>query len=134
MNASSNAISDNNGTFKKTNAMDAQEFMEVLPPDNSNTSTSSHGPSPTAYHSINFKNSEHVTSAFATMNNMRRSGQLCDIILQVADRQINCHKVVLAATSAYFNAMFNSKYKYTYFYDSRKISSNRFNVFCNNLP
>ena len=52
----------------------------------------------------------HPLVAFEKMNEMRKSGQLCDIILHVSNTDLAAHKVVLAATSAYFSAMFNSEY------------------------
>ncbi|XP_015786349.1 kelch-like protein 17 isoform X2 [Tetranychus urticae] len=59
--------------------------------------------------SINYVNNDHLSAIFSSLNYMRKNGQLCDIILQVAGSQLKAHKVVLSATSAYFNAMFNSE-------------------------
>lgn len=75
-------------------------FMEDLPVGTNNSA---------GFRQISYVNASHVGMAFSAMNVMRRSGQLCDITLEVSDAQIKGHKVVLAATSAYFNAMFNSK-------------------------
>ena len=63
-------------------------------------------------HQVQFSSADHIPLAFRSMNQMRKSGLLCDVHL-VAGKggdQIKCHKVVLAATSAYFNAMFSSEY------------------------
>ena len=97
------------------------EFMEALPPTNDGLRLPQ----------VHYINSDHLGSAFAAMNLMRQSNQLCDISLEVLDnstpaieptgpaspvsptapvRQVRAHKVVLAAASAYFNAMFNSEY------------------------
>lgn len=98
------------------------EFMETLPPTNDGQRLPQ----------IHYINSDHLGSAFAAMNLMRQSNQLCDISLEVLDnstpppgpppaspaspvspsvpvRLVRAHKVVLAAASAYFNAMFNSE-------------------------
>lgn len=81
--------------------METAEFMENLPP----TNDGSRQPQ------VHYVNSEQLSSAFSSMNSMRQRGQLCDISLQVTASQtlINAHKVVLAAASAYFSAMFTSK-------------------------
>ena len=44
------------------------------------------------------------------MDSMRQNTELCDVILAVDDVKIAAHKVVLAATSPYFHAMFTSEY------------------------
>ena len=44
------------------------------------------------------------------MNNMRLSGDMCDVRLIVGDKCVSAHKIVLAATSPYFHAMFTSKF------------------------
>ena len=53
---------------------------------------------------------EHTADAFRAMNNMRLSGDMCDVRLIVGDKCVSAHKIVLAATSPYFHAMFTSKY------------------------
>ncbi|KAH7642303.1 kelch-like protein [Dermatophagoides farinae] len=58
---------------------------------------------------MNFEDTSHIFTIFTAMNEMRKIGQLCDITLEVAGTKILAHKVVLAANSAYFNAMFNSE-------------------------
>lgn len=40
---------------------------------------------------------------------MFRQGQLCDVLLVADDVQLSAHRVVLAACSHYFSAMFTSK-------------------------
>lgn len=77
--------------------MDSPEYMESLPPTSCGT------------RNVNYVNTEHLNNAFITMNEMRKSDQLCDISLEVSGAEIKAHKIVLASTSAYFNAMFNSK-------------------------
>lgn len=77
-------------------------FLEATP-------VSGSADSPSAFRQIHYVNADHVGAAFSSMNAMRRSGLLCDIALEVGDAQLRAHKVVLAATSAYFNAMFTSE-------------------------
>ena len=45
-------------------------------------------------------------SAFPAMSDMRRDGKLCDVTIKVDGTPFRAHKVVLAATIPYFQAMF----------------------------
>ena len=47
---------------------------------------------------------------FACMNRMRIHGQLCDIKLRSGMTVVSAHRVVLAAVSPYFHAMFNGEF------------------------
>jgi len=58
----------------------------------------------THYH---HKNNDHYVGAFAVMNKMRIHSQLCDISLRAGVTTLSAHRVVLAAASPYFHAMFN---------------------------
>lgn len=51
---------------------------------------------------------QHAQSVLAALENLRRREELCDVVLMVAEREIKAHRVVLAAVSPYFNAMFTS--------------------------
>lgn len=53
-----------------------------------------------------YKNNDHTSRAFDIMNSMRRENLLCDVILVAEDVEIPAHKMVLAACSQYFYAMF----------------------------
>ncbi|XP_076332124.1 uncharacterized protein LOC143237117 isoform X2 [Tachypleus tridentatus] len=57
---------------------------------------------------IHHINSDHHSTAFTALQDMRVKGQLCDVTLNVGEQSISAHKVVLSACSAYFHAMFNS--------------------------
>ncbi|CAL8071894.1 unnamed protein product [Calicophoron daubneyi] len=46
--------------------------------------------------------------AFTKMNAFRKRGQLCDVVIKVGGREFLAHRVVLAATSDYFDAMFSN--------------------------
>ncbi|KAK2158059.1 hypothetical protein LSH36_178g05055 [Paralvinella palmiformis] len=48
----------------------------------------------------------HAKSILTTMNNLRKSNTLCDVILRVGDKDFPVHRIVLAACSDYFCAMF----------------------------
>lgn len=51
---------------------------------------------------------QHAQSLLTALENMRRRDELCDVELIVAGKEIKAHRVVLAAVSPYFNAMFTS--------------------------
>nr|CAH8824809.1 unnamed protein product [Trichobilharzia regenti] len=46
--------------------------------------------------------------AFKKMNSFRKKGQLCDVVIKAEGREFLAHRVVLAASSDYFDAMFSS--------------------------
>ncbi|VDL66452.1 unnamed protein product, partial [Nippostrongylus brasiliensis] len=49
------------------------------------------------------------SQAFASLNDLRCNGQLCDIVLLMEGRKISAHKVVLAASIPYFRVMFTTE-------------------------
>ena len=51
----------------------------------------------------------HAKSILATMNNLRKLGKLCDITLKVQGQTFMAHRIVLAACSDYFCAMFTNE-------------------------
>lgn len=53
--------------------------------------------------------STHLQEAFEAMKYMRLNSQLCDVVLVVGERRIMAHRLVLAASSPYFHAMFTSE-------------------------
>ncbi|XP_077977144.1 kelch-like protein 12 [Glandiceps talaboti] len=55
-----------------------------------------------------FSNS-HAKEILTTMNNLRKSGTLCDVILSVEGIDFPVHRIVLAACSDYFCAMFTNE-------------------------
>ena len=56
---------------------------------------------------------EHPKNAFKQLNIMRQKEQLCDVSLTVDEREIRAHRIVLAACSPYFEAMFLVEFSYT---------------------
>ena len=50
----------------------------------------------------------HANDALKTMNDLRRKGELCDVILHVDDRQFPAHRIVLSGASSYLRAMFTN--------------------------
>ena len=56
--------------------------------------------------SMHFNIMKHPKEAFEVINSLRESEELCDIILRVGSETFRAHKVVLAAASPYFRAMF----------------------------
>ncbi|XP_017768618.1 PREDICTED: ring canal kelch homolog [Nicrophorus vespilloides] len=55
-----------------------------------------------------YHNYSHTIKAFNVINLMRKQVQLCDVTLIADDVEVPAHKMVLAACSPYFYAMFNS--------------------------
>lgn len=52
-------------------------------------------------------NADHYRLSFSAINRMRQHSQLCDVTLKIGPDAIHAHRLVLAAVSPYFNAMFN---------------------------
>ena len=48
----------------------------------------------------------HAKSILTTMNNLRKTDTLCDVCLRVEEKDFPAHRIVLAACSDYFRAMF----------------------------
>lgn len=55
---------------------------------------------------INFSCNEHILRSFRRMEDFRKNSQLCDTVLVVGEKRITAHRLVLAAFSDYFSAMF----------------------------
>lgn len=51
----------------------------------------------------------HAKSILNAMNSLRKSSTLCDITLRVENADFPAHRIVLAACSDYFCAMFTSE-------------------------
>lgn len=58
--------------------------------------------------SVLFSSDEHIFRTFRKMETFRKNSQLCDITLLVGNKRIKAHRLVLAAFSDYFSAMFTS--------------------------
>ncbi|XP_076805576.1 kelch-like protein 3 [Clavelina lepadiformis] len=56
-----------------------------------------------------FHDDLHTKEALAAMNTLRKNDVLCDLVLVASDVELPVHKLVMAAGSPYFMAMFNSK-------------------------
>ncbi|XP_007904738.2 kelch-like protein 2 [Callorhinchus milii] len=54
-------------------------------------------------------NPRHMKKAFKVMNELRRQNLLCDVTLVAEDVEVSAHRVVLAACSSYFHAMFTGE-------------------------
>lgn len=57
-----------------------------------------------------FTASNHATSLLSCMRGLRNDSTLCDITLCVAGEEFQAHRLVLAACSPYFNAMFTNQH------------------------
>lgn len=51
----------------------------------------------------------HAKSILGTMNNLRKTDTLCDVVLSVQEQKFPAHRIVLAACSDYFCAMFTNE-------------------------
>lgn len=58
--------------------------------------------------SMVFQQSDLFSDAFPCMEDIRRLGKLCDVVLKVDDQAFSAHKIVLASTIPYFHAMFTN--------------------------
>ena len=54
---------------------------------------------------------QHAQSLLAALERLRTREELCDVTLKIAETEIKAHRVVLAAVSPYFNAMFTGDHK-----------------------
>lgn len=65
----------------------------------------------------------HAKSILNSMNSLRKSNTLCDVTLRVEQKDFPAHRIVLAACSDYFCAMFTSEVRGLPFqYESRTLS------------
>lgn len=55
---------------------------------------------------MNYSNPSHALSVLGILNEQRLRGQMCDIVLVVADQKYQAHRNVLAASSEYFQSLF----------------------------
>ncbi|XP_076353062.1 actin-binding protein IPP-like [Tachypleus tridentatus] len=68
---------------------------------------------PSAEHDIrtakhNFHSWDYINSILTSLNKLRENRKFSDVIISVADEEFFAHRVVLAASSPYFEAMFSS--------------------------
>ncbi|KAM7374818.1 hypothetical protein PAMP_007455 [Pampus punctatissimus] len=55
---------------------------------------------------VHYSNPSHALSVLGLLNEQRLRGQMCDVVLVVADQRYQAHKSVLAASSEYFQSLF----------------------------
>ncbi|XP_008285510.1 zinc finger and BTB domain-containing protein 21 [Stegastes partitus] len=55
---------------------------------------------------VHYSNPSHALSVLGVLNEQRLRGQMCDVVLVVADQRYQAHKSVLAASSEYFQSLF----------------------------
>ena len=55
------------------------------------------------------KSSSHPKNLLESLNLLRCRQELCDVVLEVGSKRIYAHRVVLAACSPYFHAMFTGE-------------------------
>ncbi|XP_035667926.1 kelch-like protein 21 isoform X5 [Branchiostoma floridae] len=59
---------------------------------------------------MNVSNNDHTDEVLRGLDELRRRGELTDVVLEVEGRSFPCHRAVLAACSPYFRGMFTSGY------------------------
>lgn len=55
---------------------------------------------------MHYSNPSHALSVLGALNEQRLRGQMCDVVLVVADQRYQAHRSVLAASSEYFQSLF----------------------------
>ncbi|CAK6969532.1 zinc finger and BTB domain-containing protein 21 [Scomber scombrus] len=55
---------------------------------------------------VHYSNPSHALSVLGLLNEQRLRGQMCDVVLVVADQRYQAHKSVLASSSEYFQSLF----------------------------
>lgn len=55
--------------------------------------------------SLHYTSVNHANCLVSTINNLRRGGKLCDIVISAGDVRIPAHRLVLAAASPYFGPL-----------------------------
>ncbi|XP_004076773.1 zinc finger and BTB domain-containing protein 21 [Oryzias latipes] len=55
---------------------------------------------------VHYSNHCHALSMLGVLNEQRLQGQMCDVVLVVADQRYQAHKSVLAGSSEYFQSLF----------------------------
>lgn len=55
---------------------------------------------------VHYSNPSHALSVLGALNEQRLRGQMCDVVLVVADQRYQAHRSVLAASSEYFQSLF----------------------------
>ena len=55
---------------------------------------------------LTLRSDKHARSTLTELNLIRKHHELCDVVITVGARKIFAHKVILAACSPYFRAMF----------------------------
>ena len=58
------------------------------------------------YTDVNYTDVAHFKSLGQSINCFRENDELCDVTLLVEGQKIRAHKIILAAASPYFKAMF----------------------------
>lgn len=54
-------------------------------------------------------NEKIYKTLFQNINNLRKNKELCDVVLKVEDQEFYAHRIILAACSDYFCAMFTNE-------------------------
>jgi len=52
------------------------------------------------------KSDKYPVSMLGMLESLRKGNELCDVLIKVGSKELNCHKVVLSACCPYFRAMF----------------------------
>jgi hypothetical protein len=61
------------------------------------------------YNYVDYTDVAHFRALGQSMNCFRENDELCDVTLLVEGQKIRAHKIILAAASPYFKAMFTGR-------------------------
>lgn len=113
-NSSTKKETRKHGTNKKSNHPSKLSCSSSLIKEmNSSKVVSESSSSSSANSDLNFHDSKNSQRMLDSLNKLRSSKTMCDVILKVTTdgtvQEFPCHKCVLASLSNYFRAMFNSE-------------------------
>lgn len=104
------------GQSQSNTASEAVAAAAAHPLSRQRMSASFHGPQSSQSlsatgipHCYEFRDPSCCERAFEVLNELRMESQLCDVVLTVGNQSVSAHRVVLAACSPYFRAMFTGE-------------------------
>eukprot|EP00794_Sanderia_malayensis_P003257 gene3257-3738_t len=91
----------------ESNCQDVGQSPNYLKSNRPQPQQHAHGKLPAGLRSNSCREG-YFNSMFKNMNRLKKQGSLCDVTILVGETRIPAHKIVLAASSSYFEAMFTN--------------------------